>query len=337
MSARYTLAADVGGTKTLVELGRLDGHAYRTVHSAHCLNQEHAGLAELIETFLAGAPERPGPHGIDTACLAVAGPVTGRRMRLTNYPWEIEADALAARFGIRRVDLVNDFAAVGHGIPVLSERELRTLQPGKPESRGVRVVLGAGTGLGVATLVWTGNGYLVLPSEGGNADFAPVNEVQSRLWSYLGHRLGRVWCGAVLSGRGLERVYEFLSEVDTLRVRTTGGRAQNTPLAAADITRRAVEGSDPRATSALNVFLDIYGAVAGNLALTLMAHGGVYIAGGIAPRIAPLFTENGFLRSFRSKGKFTELMHTFPVHVVLAPDVGLRGAVAIASHHGRVA
>jgi glucokinase len=330
MSARYVLAADVGGTKTLLELGVCDGGGYTALRTENYFNDRFDGLAAVIDEFLATGPARSNDR-LYCACLALAGPVTGRRVRLTNLPWEVDADELSQRFRIERIKLVNDFAAVGHGIPALGPTELRTLQEGRGEPQGVRAVLGAGTGLGMATLVWSGTGYRVLPSEGGNADFAPVNEVQSRLWSYLVHRLGRVWCGSILSGRGLERVYQFLSEVDTLRLRTSGGRAQNDPITAAEITSRAVEGSDPRATSALNLFLEVYGAVAGNLALTVMAHGGIYIAGGIAPRIAPLFSEGGFLRAFRAKGKFTEMMHTFPLHVVLCSDIGLRGAVAIAA------
>jgi glucokinase len=129
----------------------------------------------------------------------------------------------------------------------------------------------------------------------------------------------------------LERIYQFLSEADTLRVRTSGGRAEETQITAAEITSRAVEGSDPRAVSTVNLFLDIYGAVAGNLALTLMAHGGIYVAGGIAPRMAQMFGEGGFVRAFRNKGRFSDLMQTFPVHLVLTPEVGLRGAIAIAA------
>jgi glucokinase len=326
---RYTLAADVGGTKTLLELGVTEDGKYRKLHAGNFQNADYLGVSEVGDAFLATCPERP--HAINAACFALAGPITGRRMRFTNLPWEVDADQLAERLAIGNVRLVNDFAAVGHGIGSLDAKELRSLQAGKPDTHGARGVLGAGTGLGMVSLVWTGSGYRVIPSEGGNADFAPVNEVQSRLWTYLSHRLGRVWCGALLSGRGLERIYEFLSETDTLRVRTSGGRAQNSPIAAADITARAVEGSDPRAVSTVNLFLEIYGAVAGNLALTLMAHGGIYIAGGIAPRIAALFSEAGFLRAFRAKGKFADLMQTFPVHVVLTPEVGLRGAVAIAA------
>jgi glucokinase len=177
--------------------------------------------------------------------------------------------------------------------------------------------------------VWIGSAYRVLSSEGGHSDFAPVNEVQTRLLHYLSNRLGRVWCGAVLSGRGLERIYSFLSETDTLRLRSSGGRPEAVQMPAAEITSRAIEGTDPRAVSAMNLFLDIYGAVAGNLALTVLARGGVYIAGGIAPRIASMFAEGGFLRAFCSKGKFAELMQTIPVHVVLSADVGLRGAVTL--------
>jgi len=292
-------------------------------------NKIRRGVEQVAEAFLSTLHARP--REIDAACFALAGPIVGKRVRLTNLPWEVDSDTLAARLGAENVRFVNDFAAVGHGIPRLATDELKCLQTGKQDPHGVRGVLGAGTGLGMAMLVWTGNGYKVVPSEGGNTDFAPVNEVQSRLWSYLSHRLERVWCGALRSGRGLERIYQFLSEADTLRIRTSGGRAQDSGMSAADITTRAVEGSDPRAVSAVNLFLDIYGAVAGNLALTLMAHGGIYVAGGIAPRIAQMFTEGTFMRSFHAKGKFADLMRTFPVSVVLTPEVGLRGAVAIAA------
>lgn len=324
---RYTLAADVGGTKTLLEFGVVEAGEYRSLHAGNYLNADFGGVEQVAEAFLATVPHRPA--AIDAACLALAGPIIGKRVRLTNLPWEVDSDTLAARLNASHVRFVNDFAAVGHGIPRLAADELKCLQAGRQDPHGVRGVLGAGTGLGMAMLVWTGAGYKVVPSEGGNTDFAPINEVQSRLWSYLSHRLERVWCGALLSGRGLERIYQFLSETDTLRVRTSGGRAQDSGLSAADITTRAVEGSDPRAVSTVNLFLDIYGAVAGNLALTLMAHGGIYIAGGIAPRIAQMFTEGTFMRGFHAKGKFADLMRTFPVNVVLTPEVGLRGAVAI--------
>jgi glucokinase len=325
----YTLAADVGGTKTLLELGAVESGRYRRIHTANFLNADYANVDEVSEAFLATVKERP--TAIETACFALAGPIVGRRVRLTNLPWEVDSEVLGKRLGITHVRFINDFAAVGHGIPSLAPGELQSLQTGRPVEHGVRGVLGAGTGLGMVLMVWTGDAYRVVPSEGGNADFAPVNEVQSRLWTYLSHRLERVWCGALLSGRGLERIYQFLGEADTLRIRTSGGRAEESPISAAEITSRAVEGSDPRAVSTVNLFLEIYGAVAGNLALTLMAHGGIYVAGGIAPRMAAVFKDSVFMRAFRAKGKFADLMQTFPVHLVLTPEVGLRGAVAIAA------
>ena len=325
---RYTLAADVGGTKTLLELGINTDQGYRRIHGESFQNDNYPALAEVVEAFLGSCPQRPSQ--LDVACFALAGPVIGRHIRLTNLPWEVDADGLAERFAITAAHCVNDFVAVGYGIASLGADELLTLQAGRPARQGVKAVLGAGTGLGMAVLVPGRDGYRLFPSEGGNSDFAPVNEVQARLLTYLTHRLGRVWSGAVLSGRGLERIYSFLSETDTLRIRTSGGRAESTPIAAADITQRAVEGSDPRALSTVNLFLDIYGAVAGNLALTLMAQGGVYVAGGIAPRIASMFAHSGFMRAFCAKGKFADLMHAIPVQVVLSADVGLRGAVAIA-------
>jgi glucokinase len=324
----YTLAADVGGTKTLLELGVVEDDDYRCVHTQTFQNEAFSGVAEVIAQFLSDCPERPSK--IDAACLALAGPVTSRRMRLTNLPWEVDADRLSARLAITQVRLVNDFVAVGYGISGLRSDELLVLQQGRAEPHAVRAVLGAGTGLGMATLVWIGSAYRVLPSEGGNSDFAPVNEVQARLLNYLTIRHGRVWCGAVLSGKGLERIYAFLSETDTLRMRSWAARTEPVTISAAEITTRAMQASDSRAVSAVNLFLEIYGAVAGNLALTVMAQGGVYIAGGIAPRIAQKFKEGAFLRAFCAKGKFTDLMQSIPVQVVLSADVGLRGAVTLA-------
>ena len=326
---KYTLAADVGGTNTRFELGAASADGYRRVHAGHFLNADFSGVAEVIEAFLATAPQRPST--ISAACFALAGPVVDQRVRLTNLPWEADAGELGRRLGIGQVTFLNDFAAVGHGIAGLGPDELLCLQPGRPERHGVRGVIGAGTGLGMVIIVWSGKVYQVVPSEGGKADFAPVNEVQNRLWTYLRHRLERVGCESLLSGRGMERIYEFLSEADTLRMRSFGGRSPDALLPAADITTRALDGSDPRAVSTVNLFLEIYGAVAGNFALTLLANGGLYIGGGIAPRLASFFADSGFMQAFCAKGKFADLMRTIPVHVVMSPDVGLRGAVAIAA------
>ena len=323
---RYTLAADIGGTKTLFELGAVDAGRYRSVHAGHFLNADFTGVAEVTEAFLATVPQRP--PAIASACLAVAGPIVDQRVRFTNLPWEADARELARRLHIGRVELVNDFGAIGYAIPALAPEELLCLQAGRPHPHGARGVLGAGTGLGMVFMIWTGKGYQVVPSEGGKVDFAPINEVQDRLWRYLRHRVERVGYESVLSGRGMERIYAFLSEADTQRTRTGGGPAQDTPLAAAEITARALDGSDPRALSTINLFLEIYGAAAGNFALTLLSHGGLYIAGGIAPRLASLFGQSAFMDAFCAKGKFAELLRTIPVHVVMSPDVGLRGAVA---------
>lgn len=324
---RHTLAADIGGTKSLFEWGVLAADGYRPLSRAHFVNAEFTGVGEVTRAFLATLPEPP--RTIDSACFAVAGPVANEHVRLTNLPWETDAATLRRELGIAHVALINDFAAVAHAIPRLGTQQLLCLQPGRVDSEGAIGVLGAGTGLGMALMVWTEEGYRVVPSEGGKVDFAPVNEVQNRLWSYLSHRLERVGCETLLSGRGLERIYAFLSETDTLRMRP-GGSAEEIRISAAEITARALDGSDSRASSTVNLFLEIYGAAAGNLALTLLAHGGIYVAGGIAPRLAPLFKSSGFLRAFRAKGKFAEVLRTIPVNVVLTPEAGLEGAVALA-------
>jgi glucokinase len=330
--ARYILAADVGGTKSLFELGVLDADGYRPVSRAQFVNASLTGVAEVARAFHATL-EKP-PPAIAAACFAVAGPVANARVRFTNLPWDADCATLGKQLGIDRVQLINDFAAVAHAIPRLDPQALLCLQPGRVDGEGAIGVLGAGTGLGMALMIRTGAGYRVVPSEGGKVDFAPVNEVQNRLWSYLSHRLERVGCETLLSGRGLERIYAFLSETDTLRMRP-GGSGEQSVLSAAEITVRALDGSDPRASSAVNLFLEIYGAVAGNFALTLLAHGGMYIAGGIAPRLAPLLKPSGFVRAFCAKGKFAELLRTIPIHVILTPEAGLEGAVALATDAAR--
>jgi glucokinase len=325
---QYTLAADVGGTKTLFELGAVDAAGYRKLHAGHFLNADFAGVAEVTEAFLATAPQRP--PAVACACFALAGPITDQRVRFTNLPWQADARDLARQLRIGRVQFVNDFVGIGYGIPELAPDELLCLQPGRPQPHGVRGVLGAGTGLGMAFMVWTGRSYQVVPSEGGKADFAPINEVQSRLWTYLQQRMERVGYETLLSGRGMERIYEFLSEADAAGARNAHGRAPQATLSAAEITAGALDGSDPRAVSAIHLFLEIYGAAAGNLALTLIPHGGLYVAGGIAPRLAAFFPQSAFMEAFCAKGKFADLLRTIPVHVVMSPDVGLRGAVAAA-------
>ncbi|MBI5659234.1 MAG: glucokinase [Nitrosomonadales bacterium] len=315
----YFLAGDIGGTKTLLRISAEDG---TPLLQKSYPGAGYAGLAEILDEFLreAGAP------GIAAACLALACPISGRRATLTNLPWSVDADALAARFAIPRIALINDFEAVGHGIAALQPDDLLTLQAGQPQARGVRVAVGAGTGLGVAWLSWQENGYAVHPSEGGHMDFAPANAVQYDLLQYLQQRHGHVSCERIVSGPGLAAIFAFL--------RDTGRGAPSAQLvaameegdASAAIARLAQQGEEAIARMALDLFLQVYGAFAGNLALAALPRGGIYVAGGIAAKIAAAMQQGAFLRAFLDKGRFTGLLETLPLHIVTNPQAGLLGA-----------
>ena len=320
----YFLAGDIGGTKTLLQIGAADG-AHELLPQKFYLNARYAGLAEILDEFLreAGAPS------IAAACFALACPISGRRVTLTNLPWEVDADALAARFAIPRVSLINDFEAVGLGIAALRPADLLTLQPGEPQAQGVRMVAGAGTGLGVAWLSWQDGGYAVHPSEGGHMDFAPTDAIQCELLQYLQQRTGHVSYERIVSGSGIVAIMEFLR--DTGRgvpsMQLVAAMGEN---AAAAITQFAQQGDEPIAHMALDLFLRVYGAFVGNVALATLPRGGVYVAGGIAEKISTAMRHGVFLRSFLDKGRYAGLLETLPLHIVANQRVGLLGAGLVA-------
>ena len=316
----YFLAGDIGGTKTLLRLSAADGS--EPLLQKSCPSAGYAGLAEMLDEFLREA----GTTEIVAACFALAGPVSGRKVKLTNLPWEVDADALAARFAIPRISLINDFEAVGLGIAALQPADLLTLQAGDTQAQGVRVVVGAGTGLGVAWLSWQGNGYTVHPSEGGHMDFAPADATQYEMLQYLQGRHGHVSYERIVSGPGLAAIFEFLHD---------SGRGTPSPQfkaalaggdAAAIIAQFAQRGDEPIARMAMDLFVRIYGAFVGNLALAALPRGGIYIAGGIAAKIAAVMQQGAFLRAFLDKGRFSGLLETLPLHIVTNPQVGLLGA-----------
>lgn len=319
----YFLSGDIGGTKTLLQISAADNAPLlqKSYPSA-----EYAGLAEMLDEFLHEA----GASGIAAACFALAGPVSGRQVKLTNLPWGVDADELAARFAIPRVSLINDFEAVGHGIAVLQSSDLLTLQAGEPQTGGVRLVIGAGTGLGVAWLTRENGNYAVHPSEGGHIDFAPTDALQYELFQYLQKRHGHVSCERIVSGPGLVAILEFLRDsgkgVPSAKLLAALAEAD----AAAAITLFARQENEPIARAALDLFLHAYGAFAGNLALATLPRGGVYVAGGIAAKIAAPMQQGGFLRAFRHKGRFARLLETLPLHIVTNPQVGLLGAALVA-------
>jgi glucokinase len=332
--ASHALAADIGGTKTAVALAAADGRWPGIVEEAVYPSQDYASFEAVVTEFLARPAVRPHARNIAAACACVAGPVEGERATTTNLRWTIEVSALRERFAIPQVQLINDFAAVGHGIARLETRDIRTLQQGRPVKHGPRAVIGAGTGLGVALMTWQGGRYVVHESEAGHADFAPVDELQDGLIRHLRQRYGRVSYERVLSGAGLEQIYAYLEtrETPSPALRAALDKA---PDGAAVVSEFGLNGRDGVAVRALDAFAAVYGAFAGNVALTVLARGGMYIAGGIAPKIATKLEDGTLVRAFVSKGRFSALLETVPLHIVLNARVGLYGALDLARRLAR--
>lgn len=322
------LAGDIGGTKVLLQLADLEPSGLRVVAEQRFESDAYDDLLPLVRDFLDATSPGAVPRA---ACFGVAGPITsaglGQVARVTNLPWVVESAALARALAVPRVRLINDFQAVGYGIEALTPQDLYVLQAGVPKRGATCGVLGAGTGLGQALVVWDGDHYEALPTEGGHADFAPTDELQVALLRYLGARYERVSYERVLSGPGLVNLYSFLrargvpGEIDLLRL-------EDPPAA---ITGAALSASDPAAVATVELFMKIYGAQAGNVALTYFAAGGVFIAGGIAPKILSAFADGLFLRTFLDKGRMQDLLATFPVYIVVNERVGLLGAALAAS------
>ncbi len=298
------LAGDVGGTKTLLRCVESDGAVTRETRFE---SGEFATFDDLLRGFLEAASAGP----VDAACFAVAGPVLAGTARVTNVGWTLDADALERSFGIGRVSLVNDFYAVGLGVPLLASDDLISLQEGRRDGDAPIAILGAGTGLGEALVVNIAGAYHVIPGEGGHADFAPQDEEQARLFLHLHQQYGHVSTERVVSGLGLVNIFTFL-----------GGEE----ISAADISARADAG-DALASRAFSIFVDAYGAEAGDLALRTLAHGGVYLAGGVAAKNVPWFTGGPFLAAFNRKGRFRHVTATIPVDLIVNEQVGLLGAM----------
>ncbi len=327
------LAGDIGGTKTLLTLMDLIGSDYEELKRERFVSADYSGLEAMIAEFLGGA--RTGLP-IEAACFGVAGPIVGERIELPNLPWAIDVPALKAALKVDNTALINDFAAIGYGLDLLRDEDLLCLQEGSAESRGPIAVIGAGTGLGQASLYWEGEGYRVHASEGGHCSFAPQNASQYALHAYVQDRLGgHVSWERLVSGNGLVSIYGFLRAQRKAMQPAELGRAMAEGDAAAAISLHAIEGLDPICVEALDLFASLYGAEAGNLALKVLATGGVYVAGGIAPRIAAWLQRGPFVTAFRAKGRMASVLEKMPVRVVLNPQVGLLGAAACAARLAR--
>jgi glucokinase len=325
------LAADVGGTHTKVALAHSEAGALAVLRRDVFPTQAHESLERIVQLFLSQADVASHAGRVAGACFAVAGPVERGCARLTNVAWQIDESTLERHFSIPRVSVVNDFAAAGLGIEQLPESDFLTLQQGVPLHKADRAVVGAGTGLGVAWLTWIEGRYHVHPSEGGHADFAPIDAVQDELLIHLRRELGRVSYERVLSGAGLPRVFAFLKQRGPALPSEALLNAMTLADPAGAVTEFALSHRDAVAEQALDIFTSAYGAFAGNMALTALAHGGIYVAGGIAPKIAAKLADGTFMRAFTAKGRMRPVLESIPVKVVMNEQVGLIGALAEAA------
>lgn len=319
------LAGDVGGTKTNLALVSGGEGALQITKVRSFESQRYPGLEAIIQDFLLGVQAT-----IDRACIGVAGPVLDGAATGTNLPWRMSEESLRHLLGTARVRLVNDLQALAYAVPLMREPDLVVLQEGIVQAGGAKVILAPGTGLGEGYLTWDGERYRAGTSEGGHTDFAPSGELQTRLLEYLRQEYGHVSWERVLSGPGLHNIYRFLvatgeGEPEWVAQRLASGDAS------AAISALALEGTHRPCRQALDIFVSILGAQAGNVALTFMATGGVYLAGGIPPKILPSLQEGGlFLSAFRDKGRLSGLMEHFPVYVIRNVQAPLVGAASCA-------
>ena len=304
------LCGDIGGTKTL--LGLANGG--QLVADRRYTNADFPDFGSLLASFFSDT--QTDSVQLAGACLALAGPIAddGTSARLTNLPWTIDAAELARRFGLPPPRLVNDFAAAAVGAVTAHDDQLALLQAGEPLAEAPRLVVGAGTGLGMAIVLPRDNGWQCIAGEGGHVAFAPANEQQSALWHFLAQRHGRVTWERVVSGPGLAAIHEFLDGV---------------VLSPEQVVERAK--GDPAGTAArsLDMFLDAYGAFAGDMALACLARGGVFLAGGIATRLIDRLPVSGFLAAFNAKAEHAAIAARMPVRVATDPLLGLRGAMML--------
>jgi glucokinase len=318
------LSGDIGGTKTVLALFQEMGAAdleHTPLKEAVFPSSEYNSLEEIIHEFL-----KEVDVSLSGASFGVAGPVVNRRAEITNLPWKIDAQRISDTFGVE-TRLLNDLEAIANAVPHLHNDDLIVLHEGQPEPHGAKAVIAPGTGLGEAFLVWDGRRYESYPSEGGHAAFAPTSERQIELLSYWLKKLGHVSYERLCSGIGIPNIYQYLrdcgeyDEPEWLRDQLATSR-DHTPI----IVETAKSAKALICVDTLNLFMEILGSEAANLALKVLATGGVYIGGGIPPRILHQLQTSRFLDLFRYKGRFSEMMAKMPVYIINNPKVALYGA-----------
>ena len=317
------LAGDIGGTKTNVALFEEDADKLGAPITQQSFpSKQYDSLDAIIKEYIAAHPAE-----VKYACFGIAGPVVGGRVETPNLAWKVDGNVLAQTIGVERVDLINDLEATAFGIEGLKDAQLYTLNAGDQSRTGHRALIAAGTGLGMAGIFWDGGHYRPIASEGGHADFAPRNDMEIDLLRYLTEKFGgHVSYERALSGPGLFNIYSFLR--DTKQADEPDWLAEE--IASGDktaaVSKAALANKSELAVKALDLFVTIYGAAAGNLALTFKSVSGLYIGGGIAPKIIEKLKSGGFMSAFQDKGRLSSLVGSIPVHVILDDKTALYGA-----------
>jgi glucokinase len=318
------LAGDVGGTKVNLALYDFVDGELKHLRDKQFWAKEYSGLEDIVKEFVVS-------EKVTAACFGVPGPVREGRLRLTNLPWTLDSRELGLNLKIDYVFLINDLQANGYGIAELTPEQIYTLSEGDARQIGNRALISAGTGLGEAFMIWDGRDYVPYPSEGGHADFAPRNEDEFDLLRFLKQKYnGRISFERVVSGPGLTNVYEFLRDVRGVEEPASLAQRMAEEDPNAVITELAMAAKSEICEKTLDMFVSAYGAEAGNLALKVLSAGGMYVGGGIAPRILEKLKDGTFMKAFVDKGRVSQLLVHMPVRVILESKTALIGAAAYA-------
>jgi glucokinase len=327
------LAGDVGGTKVHLALYNFEGGRLKAIRDHKFAAHDFAQLEDVVHLFLAAEGDRPAtaPGDIAAACFGCPGPVRDGRIKLTNLPWALDTRDLRISLGIEHIFLINDLEANGYGIPELAPEAIFTLHQGDVSAVGHRGLVSAGTGLGEALLIWDGKQHRPIPSEGGHCDFAARNDREIALLEYLRKTLnGRVSFERVVSGIGIKNVYSFLRDAQKMEEPQWLRDRMAAEDANAVIGKCAEDGSSPLCYETMQMFSAAFGAEAGNVALKVLAMGGIYLGGGIAPKILKTLEGGAFCEAFLDKGRLSPLLEAIPVRVILDDTCALLGAAAYA-------
>ncbi|MCB1106818.1 MAG: glucokinase [Chlamydiia bacterium] len=321
------LAGDIGGTKTHLALYQEKKGKMESIKEQKFPSQKYPNLRTIVKEFLKGVDIK-----ISKGCFGIAGPVKKGKSHATNLPWLVDADVLQKELSIDKVSLINDLEANAYGLNMLKGDELFTLNPGDPNAEGNQAMVSAGTGLGEAGIFFDGERHIPFACEGGHADFAPRSEIEDELLRYLRKKFKHVSYERILSGPGIYNVYQFIVETKKESEREEVFHEITSGDSPRLISEKGLNGTSKACEKTLELFASIYGSEAGNVALKMFALGGVYIGGGIAPKIIRVLKEGDFFRSFTEKGRFSKLLEGIPIRVVLNDKTALLGSIYYAKH-----